>query len=266
MITYDELVAAPMPRATKRVRYGPAPQQFGDLWLPANASSKRTTIVYIHGGCWQSEYSLDHASYAAAALANAGYVVWMPEYRRLGDEGGGWPGTFDDIAAAVAFVTDLAKSDATVDPTRVILAGHSAGGHLALWAASQHALSTVRVIGVVPLAPITDLAAYGAESGSCNASVTPLLGGRPGDVAERYRSASPIERVPIGVPIRLVHGYRDPIVSISQSRTFAARATAAGDHADVTTVTGAGHFDLIAPQTAAWASVMAAFQGISPPR
>jgi acetyl esterase/lipase len=190
----------------------------------------------------------------------------MPEYRRLGDDGGGWPGTFDDVAAATDFVRDLARAEPAVDTSRVILAGHSAGGQLALWAASRRQRPGARPAGVVTLAAITDLAAYGAASGSCNASVTPLLGGRPSEVPERYRAVNPLDRLPVGVPIRLVHGDRDEIVPIDQSTTFAARGKAAGDDVNVTTITGAGHFDLIAPRTSAWPSVLAAFKGISPPR
>src|SRR3954469_506035 len=107
MIQYDELIATPPPRATRRVQYGTGPLHFGDLWLPtvANAeSAKVATIVFIHGGCWQAEYSLDHAGYAASALAAAGYVVWLPEYRRLGDAGGGWAGTVDGLGNLGGFV------------------------------------------------------------------------------------------------------------------------------------------------------------------
>lgn len=277
MIQYDQLVAQAAPHATKRVRYGDGRLQFGDLWLPSDATangSKRTIVVFIHGGCWEAEYNLDHAAYAADALARIGYVVWVPEYRRIGDDGGGWPGTFDDVGAAVDFVRTLATSEPAIDTNRVIVSGHSAGGQLALWAASRgkHEKNTVaereplQVAGVVALAGITDLAAYGAASGGCNASVTPLMGGRPADVPDRYRAVNPVELLPLGVPVALVHGDRDPIVPLSMATAFAQRSTSAGDRVNVTTITGAGHFDLIAPQTFAWPRVIEAFRGISPPR
>jgi acetyl esterase/lipase len=267
-IRFDELIAARAPRPSARVQYGSGALRFGDLWLPTGGGrwdEKRTTIVFIHGGCWMSAYTLDHATYAASALAAAGYVVWLPEYRRIGDIGGGWPGTFDDIDDAVNFVRVLATDQPQVDANRVILAGHSAGGHLALWAATRRRDSS-RAIGVVALAGISDLASYAAQPGSCNASVPLLLDGGPTDVPDRYRATSPIERLPIGVPMHLVHGARDPIVPVAMSTAFAAHARAAGDHVNVTTIDSAGHFDLIAPQTGAWPSVIAAFQGISPPR
>lgn len=265
MISFDELIAEPAPRATKRLKYGDGPLQFGELWLPADAAASgdpRTTIVFIHGGCWEAEYNLDHAAYAASALAKAGYVVWVPEYRRLGDVGGGWPGTFDDVASAVDFVRAIGRSEPAVDTERLIVSGHSAGGQLALWIASR----PKRPLGVVALAAITDLAAYGAARGGCNASVTPLLGGRPSEVGDRYRAVSPIELLPIGVPIALVHGALDSIVPVAMANEFGQRAEAAGDQVDVTTITSAGHFDVIAPQSSAWRDVIAAFQGISPPR
>jgi acetyl esterase/lipase len=278
MITYDELIVDSPPRPTRRVEYGDGPLHFGYLWLPSDAAGTdaRTTIVFFHGGCWESEYSLEHAGYAADALAREGYVVWVPEYRRIGDGGGGWPGTFEDVAAAVDFIGVLSASESRIDATRVILSGHSAGGQLALWAASRwgHSkpsgvgagVAPLAPIGVVSLAGITDLAAYSAGTGDCNASVTRLLGGTPAAQPDRYHAVSPIELLPIGVALALVHGELDPIVPISSAIGFAARAKAVGDPASVITITGAGHFELIAPQSFAWPTVVAAFRGISPAR
>jgi acetyl esterase/lipase len=276
VISYDELVAEPPPRAGRRIAYGDDPLQFGDLWVPADAADKRTTVVLVHGGCWEAEYPLDHASYLAQALARAGYVVWVPEYRRLGDAGGGWPGTLEDVGAAVDFVRRLSELEPAVDAGRVILSGHSAGGQLALWAASragrpQHSPALrneppLAPIGVVGLAAITDLATYSAGSGDCNSAVVRLLGGTPMQQPERYRDASPLALLPIGVRLALLHGDLDSIVPIASTNAFGRAAEEAGDQVNVTVITGAGHFEVIAPRSFAWPAVLAAFQGISPPR
>lgn len=277
MIPYAELLATPAPPADHREAYGAGPLQFGELRLPRNRSHV-PIVVFIHGGCWRAAYDLAHAGSAAAALVNAGYAVWVPEYRRVGDDGGGWPGTFEDVGRAVDYVRELARRYPAIDTARVVLAGHSAGGQLALWAASRKAgerlaapgansvdpadTSPLRVAGVVSLAGITDLAAYASPTG-CGSAVGPLLGGTAGQVPDRYRAVSPIDRVPLGIPVRLVHGASDPIVPLSQSRVLADRMKAAGEHVVITEVAGAGHFDLVAPQSAAWAAVMGAVQALA---
>jgi acetyl esterase/lipase len=286
MISFAEIAATPVPPADHRETYGPDPLQFGELRLPAGTTGRVPVVVFLHGGCWRAAYDLRHVAAAASALASAGYAVWVPEYRRVGDSGGGWPGTFDDVAAAVDHVRDLAGRYPTLDTARVVLAGHSAGGQLALWAASRRAgdaaigaarseggsatgaaptRAPLRVAGVVSLAGITDMAAYGAGTGSCNSAVTPLLGGTATDVADRYRAVSPVERLPIGVPVTIVHGAADPIVPVAQSRDFEARAKRAGESITVVEVPGAGHFDLVAPQSTAWAAVMDAIRALTMP-
>lgn len=275
MIPYDELTATPAPPATARYSYGRDPLQFGELRLPANVEGKRPVVVLIHGGCWQAEYDLAHTANTAAALAKEGYVVWVPEYRRIGNPGGGWPGTFDDIGHAIDYLRTLGGTVPAIDTTRVILAGHSAGGQLALWAASRRTGPTagelggsapLAVSGVVGLAAISDMATYGATRGGCNAAVQPLLGGTPDKVPDRYRAVSPIERLPIGIPVHLVHGAADPIVPPAMSEQYAAKARAAGDRVQVTIVPGAGHFDVVAPHASAWAAVVAAVRGIVAPQ
>ena len=136
MISFSELAATAAPPADHREPYGTGALQFGELRLP-KGRSRAPVVVFIHGGCWRSAYDLVHVAAAAAALASAGYAVWVPEYRRVGDDGGGWPGTFDDVANAIDHVRVLARKYATLDTNRVVLVGHSAGGQLALWAASR---------------------------------------------------------------------------------------------------------------------------------
>jgi acetyl esterase/lipase len=274
MIPYDEVVKLTAPPADLREAYGPDPLQVGELRLPPAVSGKRPVVVLVHGGCWQSEYDMAHIAPAAAALAREGYVVWVPEYRRVGNPGGGYPGTFDDIALAIAHLRTLAQRVPAVDTSRVVLAGHSAGGQLVLWAgrSAPPAPGTpgstsppLRVAGVVSLAGITDLATYGAGTGSCNSAVTPLMGGTAAQAPDRYRAVSPVERLPLGVPAHLVHGAADPIVPVSLSETYAERARAAGDQVVVTPIPGAGHFDVIAPQSGAWRSVVAAIRALAAP-
>ncbi len=265
MIPYSELTATTVKTADHHIAYGTDLLQFGELRLPSGSDSV-PLVVLIHGGCWRAQYDLKHVAAASAALANEGFATWTIEYRRVGDPGGGWPGTFDDISQAVDHVRALGLQFHRIDTTRVVLVGHSAGGQLALWAASrrQNELTglfrssrpPLPVVGVVSLAGITDLAEFGATPGGCNGAVTPLLGGTPATVPDRYRAVSPVERVPIGVPVRLVHGEADPIVPVAQSRKFAARNRVAGGVSELSVIPGAGHFDLVAPQAEAWVTVL----------
>ncbi len=264
-IAYATVAAMQVPPADARVAYGPGPLQFGDLRLP-NGSGPFPVVVFIHGGCWQSDFTLDHVGPATAALARSGVATWTIEYRRIGDAGGGWPGTFEDVARATAYVEQLATKY-PLDLGRVVLAGHSAGGQLALWAADRQRTAigdappvpaSMTIRGVVSLAGITDLRAYGAAPGGCNQSVRELLNGVAGDRPDRYAAVSPIEQLPLGVASRLIHGSIDRIVPVAQSRSFAERARAAGDDARLVIIPRAGHFDLIAPTSAAWPSVVRA--------
>jgi acetyl esterase/lipase len=272
MIQFSELTSAPFAPADLREQYGPGPQQFGELRLPTTAPGKRPVVVLVHGGCWRSAYSLAHDAPAATALAQAGYVVWLPEYRRIGDPGGGWPGTFDDVALAIDHVRLLAARYPAIDTNRVVLAGHSAGGELVMWAAARRTgirtpgleatATPLKPAGVLSLAGVLDLAAFGASPGGCNSSVSLLVGGSPSEHADRYAAVSPIEAPAVGVPIRLVHGAADPIVPPSQSERFAAHARSLGDRVEATLVPGAGHFDLVAPGAAAWPSVLRALRAL----
>jgi acetyl esterase/lipase len=267
MIAYSELAAATVPPADHRIAYGPGALHYGELRLPVGRDSV-PVVVLIHGGCWRAQYDHKHVGLAAAALAKEGFAVWTIEYRRIGDVDGGWPGTFDDVANAVDHVRRLGAQFPVLDTTRVVLMGHSAGGQLALWAASRKQNETtglfrssippMSVSGVVSLAGITDLVEYGAGTGGCNQSVAPLLGGTFQQVPQRYRAVSPSGRLPLGVFVRLIHGELDPIVPLAQSKSFLAKLRGSGDRAELDVIPGAGHFDLLAPQSEAWPLVLRA--------
>jgi acetyl esterase/lipase len=261
-ITWEEVLALPRPAPDHRIAYGDGESRFGELRLP-KGDGPFPVVVLVHGGCWLAEFDLGYMASAAAALAAEGMAVWTLEYRRVGDPGGGWPGTFEDIGRGVDHLRDLADRF-PLDLGRIVLAGHSAGGHLALWAAARarlpgarplHAADPLPVRGVVTLAGITDLADYGRGPRDCNAAVARLMGGGPGEFPRRYAEGNPAALLPLGVPARLVQGTLDPIVPVDQARAFETAARAKGDDARMVLVEGAGHFDLVAPSTAAWQAV-----------
>jgi acetyl esterase/lipase len=211
--------------------------------------------VLLHGGFWRVGWDRTLMTPLGRDLADRGIAAWNVEYRRVGERGGGWPGTFLDVAAAVDHLSGVES----VDPTRVITCGHSAGGQLALWLASRNQRSgapgsrpQVRVRAAVAQAAVADLTG-GWNSGFGRQQMAALLGGEPGDVPERYRDADPTLLAPLGVPQLLVHGDADDDVPIAQSRAF---ARAAGSEATLVEFEGADHFDVIDPRHAAWTAVI----------
>ncbi len=203
-------------------------------------------VVLIHGGFWRSHYDLTSLRPIAAGLAAAGHLVWNIEYPRVGMPGGGWPGTAEAVAGAVDAALVAAGG------RRVVVAGHSAGGHLALWAARGRP-----VAAVVSLAGVADLVG-GAREQLGDGAVPAFLGAGPDDDPERYAAASPLARLPLGVPAVVIHGDGDRNVPISQSRTWVTAARAAGDDVDFVELAGADHFDVIAPAGPAWEALSAA--------
>jgi acetyl esterase/lipase len=232
-----------------RLAYGHNEFQFGELYLPEGKGPHPVAIV-SHGGYWRARYDLRHIGHFCLGLSKSGIAAWSLEYRRLGNEGGGFPGTFDDVRAGAAYLTRIAKEQ-RLDTGRVVATGHSAGGHLALWLAKQGA---VPLKGVVPLAPVSDLRGAWELKLSGNV-VEEFLGGSPTQVGERYRIASPMEMLPMGVKQRVIHGDRDDVVPMAMSRAYVAAARSRGDDATLTEADGAGHFELIDPRTSAWAQV-----------
>jgi acetyl esterase/lipase len=237
--------------------YGSDPEQFGELRLPAQAGSGPfPSIVYVHGGGYRSQVTLAGAVGITSALTRLGYATWSIEYRRVGN-GGEWPNIFDDVRAAASHLHKLAE-DAPIDLSRVIVAGQSAGGQLALYLAKQRtggntALPDFRA--VLALAPATDLR---RSASNADSAVRALLGGGPEDVPERYAATSPLQLLPIGLPQLLVHGAADNTVPYALSEAYVAAAQAAGDAIELVTVEGADHLDLWNAGSTAFPTVVAA--------
>jgi len=225
---------------TQRLRYGPHPEQFGDLRLPA-ATGPHPVIIVIHGGFWRAAYDLNHVAPFCDALTAAGFATWNVEYRRLGN-GGGWPETFEDVA--------LAAQQPQCSPCAVAV-GHSAGGHLALLLA-HHAL----VAGAVSLAGVADLR-RAQELNLSRGVVDEFLGGYPPE------EASPAVLLPSGVPVRLLHGLRDEIVPPEISTNYVDRAKLAGQDAELLALPETGHFELVNPESLQWPEVYRTIAEIS---
>jgi acetyl esterase/lipase len=247
------------------LRYGPE-DQAADLWLPPHGwHGPAQLILFLHGGFWRAAYDRTHAGPLAEALSAAGLAVCLPEYRRLGQPGGGWPGTFDDVLAAVRELPALVGAAAAgrVTTERTVLAGHSAGGHLALWAAARE-IGPVHSgrLAVVSLAGISDLAGC-HRLGLGHGAAGELMGGGPEELPDRYLAADPMSAIPAPASVILIHGLADDRVPWRQSGSYATAASAAGGAARCVLLPDAGHFDLIDPLSPAWPAVQAEFLSAS---
>jgi len=258
----DDILSAPPPPADARVSYGSDPNQFFDLRLPSAKSStpgrEKNAGLYplavnIHGGFWRAKYNLDHASHLCAALTARGVATANLEYRRVGNEGGSWPGTFADIRSAYSFLVQTGQRH-NIDPRKIVVMGHSAGGQLALCLAS-HEPSVTRVVS---LAGVVDLQRAWRLHLS-NDAVVEFLRGTPAEVPDHYREADPMQ---LSIPQArqwLVCGSVDDTVPPDFSRDYVtAKQKGAGkekEDSNLLEIPGAGHFDVIDPNSPAWKSV-----------
>lgn len=239
------------------------PEHVADVVAPGQGAGLPLVVV-IHGGFWRAAYDRGHTAAQCVALARAGYVVAALEYRRVG-AGGGWPVTFGDVAAGLDALPALLGE--LIDPARVVLMGHSAGGHLALWAAGRHRLPVgapghrarpMAVRGVLCLAGVADLGwAVRADLGA--GAVVDLLGATPGrDPEQRFAATDPVRLLPTGIPAICVHGAQDDTVPVACAAAYVGAAQAVGDPASLRELPGVGHMEVIDPGSAAWPHVLRA--------
>jgi acetyl esterase/lipase len=242
-------------QGVQRHAYGPHPDQYGELWLPEGARLPGTVVV-IHGGFWRARYDASLGRPLARDLAARGWVTWNIEYRRVA-RGGGWPGTLEDVSAAIDLLATLG-----VDQSRTVAIGHSAGGHLAAWAASRPNLAdgtpgadpAVRLSGVVTQAGVLDLVTA-AQTGVGGRAVPDLLGGMPGEVPQRYAVADPLTLAPAPAAVVCLHSRRDEAVPFAQSEAYVAAAHRAGARARLVETKG-DHMALVDPGSPEWATVV----------
>ena len=260
-----EFQALPSKSADVRFSYGPDADQFGELRVPSSAGPHPVAIL-IHGGCWGAEYSTlrDLAPMADALKAN-GIATWNIEYRRLSQPGGGWPGTYLDVGKGADYLRTIAEEH-QLDLSRVILVGHSAGGHLAMWAAARSRLAAGRPLhvndplpiqGVVNLAGTADMEAFiPFEQDACAGPVVEqLLGGKPSDVPEHYEQASAIKILPIGLSQALFWGRKDQVVPMSLGERYTQAAKRAGDPVRLVTFPTVGYFEIASPFSVTWPTI-----------
>lgn len=265
-IGFADLLARPRAKATARLPYGSDPLQFGDLWLP-QGPGPHPVVGMIHGGCWRADLpGLELMDYASEDLARRGFAVWNIEYRRIGHVGGGYPGTFLDVSAGVDHLKVIG-AEYVLDLDRVALCGHSAGGHLAVWALARDRLPSTSPLwspdplpsrGAIPLAGIIDLAAYHADGpDECGGPgvIDALVGA--GQREDPYADTSPPRLLPLGYPQVVISGALDHIVPSIFGAGYGAAAAEAGDAVEILDFADAGHFELIDPRSEAWPEICA---------
>ncbi|WBS03644.1 alpha/beta hydrolase [Pseudoduganella sp. SL102] len=257
-MTLQDYLALAGPAPDTRIAYGPAPSQFVELFLPAG-DGPFPVAVLVHGGCWTVQYGgITQMRAMAGALAAQGIAVWNVEYRRHDEEGGGYPGMYQDMGRAV----DLLHAQPVLDLERIVIVGHSAGGHLAQWAASRHKLPRWSPAWVADPLPIPTVISLGGLAdlrlqaslihSSCERETAQLAGVPSRERPDVFADTSPAEMLPAGIRTVLIHGELDSISPPSVAEAYAHRARAAGDPADVIVLPGASHYDEVAPSSPCW--------------
>jgi len=243
----EDILTLPPPPADAHIPYGTDPNQFGEIRIP-KSNGPFPVVMNIHGGFWRAAYGLSHAGHLCAALTAKGLATWNIEYRRVGNRGGGWPGTFEDIRSAYRYVAQLATRY-KVDANKFVVIGHSAGGQLALCLAG-HEPTVKRAVSLAGVANLQE--AWDEHLGGD--AVRDFLGGAPKEVPEHYAEADPTH-LKIAATQWLIHGAKDDTVPPPISRNYTMEKKQKGEDVHYLEVSTAGHYELIDPRSTAWPKV-----------
>lgn len=266
------LQALPSREPDRRIAYGDDSSQYGELRVPPGPGP-HPVVILVHGGCFKAAYATARdLAPIGDALKDSGIATWNIEYRRVGQSGGGWPGTYLDVGHAVDHLRTLAREH-SLDLGRAVVVGHSAGGHLAMWAAARarlplgsplHIPDPLPVRGVVNLAGPLDMTANiaGYQSLCRDTVITALMGGTPAAVPERYAHASALQLLPLGLPQVLVWGEFEDFVPRPSAEAYVEAARQSGDPVQFIVIPGVGHFEIASPRASTWPRVASAIRSL----
>ncbi len=268
-MTLADYLALSGPAPTEKFVYGPAPSQFAELFRPAG-KGPFPIVVLVHGGCWTVQYGgIVQMRNVAGALAARGIAVWNVEYRRVDEEGGGYPGTYLDINAALDKLADLAPRY-QLDTGRIVAMGHSAGGQLVQWIAGRAKIAPSSPLFQASPLPIRQVISLGGLADlrheqdlikrSCDRSIAQLAGLPSATRPDVFADTSAAELMPNGSRTILITGALDTVSPPRAAYAFAARAQAAGDRAEVIILPNASHYDEIAASSPAWKLILPAIE------
>ena len=264
-MTLDHYLALNGPQATAQIAYGPAPSQYAQLFRPSGAGPF-PVVVLVHGGCWTVQFGgIKQMRNVANALSSQGIAVWNVEYRRVDEEGGGYPGTFQDMHAALDSLQSHA-SQYQLDTSRIVAMGHSAGGQLVQWIAGRNRLPKTSPLYREHILPISNIISLGGLAdlrheeklikSSCDRDIEELAGSASNDRPDIYSDTNAADLIPNGTRTVLITGELDTISPPRVAHDYAAKAVKAGDHAEVLILPGASHYDEIAATSPAWKMVL----------
>jgi len=251
----EHVLTDTQPPANARLHYGDDQFQFGDLRVP-EGTGPFPAAMFVHGGFWRARYDLEHAGLLCAALTKSGFLTLNIEYRRVGNPGGGWPGSFEDVTAGYQFLRQLAGKY-PIDPKHILVIGHSAGGQLALALAAHY--NSIRA--AVSLAGVLNLR-RAWELHLSHDAVAEFLGGPPALVPEHYDEASPAE-LEIRRKQLIVHGVRDQTVPVEMSRDYVKQKRAKREEITFLELPSSGHYELIDPDSSAFLNISKELRNLS---